>query len=339
MAEIFVDSLYDAVLDCLKVIPILFLAYLLVAYLSHDHSHKFSRFLSKNKKTSVLYASFLGCIPQCGFSSVIADLYSQTKVSLGTLFAVFISTSDEAIPLMLTNSDSILYMLLMIGIKIVLALFWGYSIDAVVELVKKIKTKKTTSKETLEKTANKDLQSEEVQKGEMVESHTEQGLLEHSHKHHHTCGHIHTDECDEHCGHEKSCCADNIFLDAYYHTFEIAIYIFVATFILNFLISYADFAGVDVVTKILTDNIYIQILVASLIGLIPNCAASVLLVELFTANSLGFPALIAGLTACAGVGMVILWTKNRKKPLQNLLILIGQFVIGVLSGLFLTIFF
>lgn len=334
MAEIFVDSLYDAVLDCLKVIPILFLAYLLVAYLSHDHSHKFSSFLSKNKKTSVLYASFLGCVPQCGFSSVIADLYSQNKVSLGTIFAVFIATSDEAIPIMLTNSDSILYMLLMIGIKVVLALFWGYSIDAVVDLIKKVRAKKSNSKKSVT------VISEE---SHAEESHSHHEHPEHSHSghshSHHACGHIHTDECDENCGHGKSCCADNIFLDAYYHTFEITIYIFVATFILNFLLSYADFAGVDVVSKILTDNIYIQILVASLIGLIPNCAASVLLVELFTANAMGFPALVAGLTACAGVGMIILWTKNRKKPLQNLLILLGQFVIGVLSGLLLTVFF
>ena len=124
MAKIFVDCLYDAVVDCLKVLPILFLAYLLVAYLSHDHSHKFGRFLAKSKKTSVIYASFLGCVPQCGFSSVIADFYSRAKVSLGTVIAVFIATSDEAIPIMLTNKDSLLSMLLLIGIKIVLV-FYG----------------------------------------------------------------------------------------------------------------------------------------------------------------------------------------------------------------------
>ncbi len=140
MAKIFVDCLYDAVVDCLKVLPILFLAYLLVAYLSHDHSHKFGRFLAKSKKTSVIYASFLGCVPQCGFSSVIADFYSRAKVSLGTVIAVFIATSDEAIPIMLTNKDSLLSMLLLIGIKIVLALFWGFTIDGVVALISKSKS-------------------------------------------------------------------------------------------------------------------------------------------------------------------------------------------------------
>lgn len=127
--EIFADRLYDAVLDCLKVLPILFLAYLLVSFLSHDHSHKFSGFLAKNRKTSVLYAAFLGCVPQCGFSSVIADLYSEKKVSLGTLVAVFVATSDEAIPIMISNPDSIIDMLILIGVKIVFAIFWGYLVD------------------------------------------------------------------------------------------------------------------------------------------------------------------------------------------------------------------
>ena len=130
--ENFYEALMDSVVDCLKMLPILFLAYLLVSYLSHDHNHKFSGFLSKKKKTSVLYASFLGCVPQCGFSTVIADLYSKQKVTLGTLVAVFIATSDEAIPIMISSPDTILDMLLLIGIKIVLALVWGYGIDFVV---------------------------------------------------------------------------------------------------------------------------------------------------------------------------------------------------------------
>lgn len=326
MSKIFVDCLYDAVVDCLKVLPILFLAYLLVAYLSHDHSHKFGKFLAKSKKTSVIYASFLGCVPQCGFSSVIADFYSRAKVSLGTVIAVFIATSDEAIPIMLTNKDSLLSMLLLIGIKIVLALFWGFAIDGAVALISKSKKKK-----------------QEIQKIETSEkheeSHSEVHIHEHHHEHHHSCGHINTSDCADDCGHEKSCCVDNVFLDAYYHTFEIIIYIFVATFVLNLLIGYAEYAGVDIISKILTNSMYIQVLVAAVVGLIPNCASSVLLVELYISGALCFPALVAGLTSCAGVGMIILWTKNRKKPLQNLGILILQFVIGIASGMLLTLFF
>ena len=312
MAEIFIDSLMDAVVDCLKVIPVIFLVYLLVAWLSHDHSHKFSKFLSKSNKTSVLYASFLGCIPQCGFSSVMADLYSERKVSLGALLAVFIATSDEAVPIMLsdvTNKKVLLHLLLLVGLKVVFAIAWGYAINGILKLIKKHKSVKFED--------------------EVLPPH------DHSHDHKHECGHIHTEECVSGCGHEHGSCAENVFLDAFMHTFEIVIYIFVASLILNMI------SGVwtDAFSKLLTDSIYIQILIASLIGLIPNCAASVFLVELYSVGSLGFPALLAGLTACAGVGAVILWTRNRKHPLRNLGILGLQFVLGVLSGLLVSIFF
>ena len=335
MLEIFVDSLYDAVLDCLKVIPVLFLAYLLVAYLSHDHSHKFSKFLARNKKTSVLYASFLGCIPQCGFSSVIADLYSWKNVSLGTLIAVFVATSDEAIPIMISNVDQILPMLLMLGIKILLALFWGYLIDITASLITKSRKNKVLVSSKNEEIEEHNHLHEHC---EVEHDHEHEGEEEHSHTHSHIheCGHIHTDKCPDDCGHEHGCCANNIFLDAFMHTFSIIIYIFVATFIINMIIGYFGTAALE---NLLTTNMYLQVIIASLIGLIPNCASSVLLVELFIYGTLSFPALLAGLTAGAGVGLVILFTKNKKHMLKNFGILFLQYFIGVASGMFLTIFF
>ena len=321
MAEIFADSLYDALVDSLKVVPILFIAYLLVALLSHDHSHKLNSFLSKNKKTSVFYASFLGCVPQCGFSSVMADLYSRKHVSLGTLIAVFIATSDEAIPIMLTDTTRILDLLLLIAIKIVLAIVWGYVIDLIINL----STKKNHASISKEKVKTED-------KHEHHEEHCHEHHENHI-EHLHECGHIHTEECGHSCGDH---CANNIFFDAVIHTFNIAVYIFIATFALNLIISFID---MQVVSNFLNTNIYLQIILASLVGLIPNCASSVLLVELFFVNILSFPALVAGLTSGAGVGLIILWTKNRHKPLQNLGIMFLQYAIGVLSGFFLTIFY
>ena len=316
MSEIFVDSLYDAILDCLKVMPILFIAYLLVSLLSHDHSHKFSKFLAKNRKTSVFYASFLGCVPQCGFSSVIADLYSERHVSLGALIAVFVATSDEAIPIMVSDSavwenpTRLLDLLKLLGIKVVLAIFWGYLIEL---LIKAIYRKK-----------NVPFVAEEIP------------AHNHSHDHRHECGHIHSHECDADCGHAHgSCCADNIFLDAFGHTFSILIYIFVATFAINMIVGTF---GTEALENLLTSNLYVQIVVASLIGLIPNCASSVLLVELFLAGSLGFPALLAGLTSGAGVGIFILFSRNRRHMLKNFGILFLQYAIGVVSGLIVSLF-
>lgn len=318
--ENFYDAILDALIDVFKMMPILFLAYLLVSYLSHDHNHKFSGFLSKKKRTSVLYASFLGCVPQCGFSSVIADLYSRQKVTLGTLVAVFVATSDEAIPIMIATPSQILNMLLLIGIKIVLALLWGYGIDLIVELFSKIKRKKLANVTASENKISH-IENDHALNHELSEKH---------HEHHiHECGHIHSDTCDEHCHHDEQCCVDNIFLDAFKHTMEIAIYIFVATFIINLLINYFT---LDIFTTILSDNVIIQILIACVVGLIPNCASSVLLVELFTVGALSFPALVAGLSTGAGVGLIILMTRN-KNILKNLGILLLQFGIGVVSGL------
>ncbi len=310
---IFSESLWDAVTDSLRVLPILFLAYLLVSFLSHDHSHKFSQFLSHKNRASVFYASCLGCVPQCGFSSVIADLYSERKVSLGTLIAVFIATSDEALPIMLSNTDRIVDMLILLAVKVVLAIFWGYLIDLSLMGFKKKKRQQAIFEEVLE---------------------------EHHDDHHfHECGHIHTDSC----GHNHSdCCGDSILIDAISHTFSIILYIFVATFFINLIVKSVD---LGVLQNFLSTNIYLQIVLASLVGLIPNCASSVLLVELFMGVNVGgnlvqilsFPALVAGLTAGAGVGLVILFARNKKHPLENGGILLLQFVIGIVSGLLLTL--
>ena len=312
--EIFVESLYDAVLDCLKVVPVLFLAYLLIEILSHDHGHKMNRFLSKQKKTSVLYASLLGCVPQCGFSSVVADLYSHKTVSLGTLVAVFVATSDEAIPLMISNTDKILDLLLLVGVKLALAIFWGYMIDLAMLAFKKKKPVAVRYARG-QSQKHKHMQTETVSQS--------------------TCGHVHTNKCA--CDHNHSdCCASNIFLDAFAHAFNILIYIFVATFAINLIIGHF---GTSALESLFTTNPYVQIVVASLIGLIPNCASSVLLVQLSMVGTLCFPALVAGLSAGTGVGLFVLWSKNRKRPFQNLGVMAMQYAIGVISGIFLTIFF
>ena len=290
--EVFYHALMHAVEDTLRVVPILFLAYLLVSYLSHDHNHKFSGFLSKHKKTSVLYASILGCVPQCGFSSVTADLYSRQKVS----------------------------MLLLIGVKLVLALVWGYLIDFVVDLFKKLRKKKAESShsETLD---------------DKHEAHEHHEILHHIHE----CGHIHSDECEEDCHHENGCCVDNIFLDAFKHTFEIMLYLFIFTFIMEIVL---QVYSIDVFRTILTSNVYIQILIACVVGLIPNCASSVFLVELYMLEGvLSFPALVAGLSTGAGVGLFILISRNRKHPLKSLGIVALQFAIGVISGIVVNLFY
>ncbi len=339
MGKIFADSLYDAVIDSLKILPILFLAYLLVSLLSHDHSHRFSKLLSKKSKASPLLASFLGCVPQCGFSSVVAEFYSHGAVTLGTLIAVFVATSDEAIPIMISQPSKILDMLVLIAVKVGLAIFWGYAIDLSVKAFRAAKAR--GKQKQLHEKANVHLSTEKEE--DSIKNAQPGEETAHLHEHHHECGHIHSEFCEDDCGYEHGdCCVNNVFLDAFLHTFNILIYIFVATFALSFVYACVkEFGGESAIQALLNTNVYLQIFIASLIGLFPNCASSVLLVQSYigtqfqgqTVQILSFPALVAGLTAGAGVGLVILFTKNKKHMLTNVGIMILQYCIGVVSGL------
>ena len=352
--EIFYHALMHAVEDTLRVVPILFLAYLLVSYLSHDHNHKFSGFLSKHKKTSVLYASILGCVPQCGFSSVTADLYSRQKVTLGTLVAVFVATSDEAIPLMIANPEFIPDMLWLILIKFVYAIIIGYFVDGMIKLFsrKKIKLNEYHDK------FDKQIENEKEEIEDKIE--TAPSVAEHCDCDHCDCGadekEIYetvegqvTDEKEHEHGkidkkgkkHKHNhahghCCATNIFLDALKHTAIIVAYVFVATLIINLIEGYAG--GLEPLSVLFTNNVYLQVLIACLVGLIPNCAASVFLVELFMNGVLYFPALVGGLCAGAGVGLIVLFTSNYKKTWHNILITLSLYMFAVAGGMLTSLF-
>ena len=300
--DAFLHALSDASLDTLKALPILYLAYLLVAYFSHSQSKKFTKFLNNSKKAGPAVGAFLGCIPQCGFSSVMSDLYSRRSITLGTLIAVFVATSDEALPIMISQPEFIVDMLVMIALKIAFALIFGYAVDLFISLFKK----KNSPAELI-----------------LVEE------LEHQHDH---CG------CHGHSDSKGHCHKENIFIDALYHTLNIMIYIFVATFLIGLVVEYV---GMDALTSWFGGNVYIQILLAGLIGLIPNCAASVFLVELFVNGGIAFSAMFAGLCAGAGVGTVVLFIKNRGKKnlLQNIGIVALMYVIGVTSGILVSFFY
>ena len=299
--EIFWHSLLHALKDTAFVIPVLYLAYLLVSYFSHNDNQRYSKILHHTNKAGPVVGAFLGCIPQCGFSSVMSDLYSKKIVTIGTLFAVFIATSDEAVPLMIARPEFIPDMLWLILIKFVYAIIVGYLLDGFIRLFSRKKVKLNAYHDKFDQDFEKEKKDEESKQTKEncseAESHDhcecescdcggEEHLQneEHKHgKHHHTHAHSH-------------CCATNIFLDALKHTAIIVAYVFAATLIINLIEGYAG--GLEPLSAMFTNNVYLQILIACLVGLIPNCAASVFLVELYMSGVLFFPALVAGL--CAG---------------------------------------
>ena len=323
--DIFLDGLWDAVKDTLLVIPILYLAYLLVSYFSHNNNEKYSKILHKCNKAGPIIGSLLGCIPQCGFSSVMSQLYSKRVITLGTLIAVFLATSDEAIPIMLSEPAFIPDLLLLLAVKIVYGIIIGYIIDGCVSLFTKRKLKAVKTAKTGDSgQTSKDLIDKELE-------HIDYCGCGHSHSH--SCNHA----SEEEHGHDHNhghCCATNIFLDALQHTAIIIAYVFIATLIINLINGYCG--GLGPLESMFTDNVYVQIVLASLIGLIPNCAASVFVVELYMSGVLYFPALLAGLCAGAGVGLIVLFTTNYKKTGMNILITLLLYMLAVLAGIIIN---
>ena len=296
------DVLLDTLIDTLKALPILYLVYLLVAFFSHKN------ILKTSKKMGPLVASALGQIPQCGFSSVMADLFSKKYITLGTLVSVFIATSDEAIPILLANPDNFLTILMLILIKFIFAVFFGYLLDYV--FFRKRKTLPATNIEQSLNSCGIDV-----------------------HQNHHECHH--EDHCHdkEKCTQHNDCCADNIFLHALKHTAQIALYLLIASLIINFLVY---FIGTETISKLLVSNSIFQPFITGIVGLIPSCAISVLLVELFTTGVLSFGSLVAGLCSGAGLGLIVLFTRNKNLK-QNILIVGLLYTFSVFAGMIVNV--
>lgn len=374
--DIFWHELWHSTKETLIIIPILYLAYLLVSYFSHNNNEKYAKVLHYTNKAGPVIGAFLGCIPQCGFSSVMSQLYSKKIITLGTLIAVFIATSDEALPLMISKPEFIPDLLILMAVKVVYGIIVGYIIDGIYTLYsKRNKVLVTKDKPKKQKTLklkkhkkeqqsieikdagisgekqiateeNSQISSAEIEESyklkELVDEQKENAQMDHELENIDYCGCGHSHHHEHHCHHEKEekgghkhshdhCCATNIFLDALQHTAIIVAYVFIATLAINLISGYCG--GLEPLQKFFTDNVFVQIVVASLIGLIPNCAASVFIVELFMANVLYFPALVAGLSAGAGVGLIVLYTANYKKIGANISITILQYALAVLIGI------
>ena len=310
------DILFDTFLDTAKIVPILYLVYLLVSYLGHNTNNKYTKIMQKTKTFGPLIGGALGCVPQCGFSVVMADLYSKKAITVGTLFAVMLATSDEAIPIMLSNPEYITKMLILIGIKLVIAIFFGYMIDLTLKLFNQ---KQETSEQTFENVHNHDCELTSCSKKHVIHNDDNEDGETHCHNH-------------KHEGHN---CVQNIFLDALMHTLEITLFLFIASFVINIIVEYA---GIENISKIFTSNKYVQPFIAGLVGLIPSCASSVFLVEFYMAGGITFGAMLAGLCSGSGIALVVLFTKNKKHTLANILITVSLYAIGSVCGLVCSLF-
>ena len=279
MKEYLSEVLLDGLIDVLKLIPFLFIAFLILEYIEHKMSKKNKDILSNNKKLGPLVGSLLGAFPQCGFSSLATNLFSSRVITLGTLIAIYLSTSDEMLPLMIAEKINVLTIVEIIGTKFVIGLIFGYLIDLIYR--KKFK------------------------KEEKIDSH------------------IH-DMCHDHDCH----CEEGILKSSLIHTLKITLYIFIATILIGSLI---HFIGEDSIKNILKHGNILTYFLSSLIGLIPNCASSVIITELYLNNMISLGTLLSGTLTGAGVGLLILFKENKNIK-ENLIIVSIIYFIGVLIG-------
>jgi len=257
----------------------------------------------------------------------MSNLYSRKIITLGTLMAVFIATSDEAIPLMIQKPEFIPKLLILLAIKIVFAITVGYIIDLVIKLfIHKKQTKFDYHDHHCIENEHKHLKQEVLEEEDkfQVKQNLSGDAFEHK-----SCSYHHEEDHIAHC--HSHCCATNIFLDALKHTVIIVAYVFAITLAINLIRGYCG--GLEPLQIFFGTNPYVQMLLACVIGLIPNCASSVFLVELFMEGVILFPALVAGLCAGAGVGLIVLYTCNYKQTGKNLLITALLIVLAFLAGL------
>ena len=330
----FIDTILDALIDTAKIVPVLLLLYILISFFSHRSKKSFNLITKKGKRFGPLIGSALGSIPQCGFSAVMADLYSKRAITLGTLFAIFLATSDEAIPILISEPAFYKEMLLIIGIKILIGILFGYLIDLILPQKNQLQPAKVKPKNETKIDAKIETKNEEIH--EII--HTDCCCCGNHHEENEKDEHEKDEHGHEHCHskkeHKHHCCADNIFLDALIHTARITLYILIFNLAFGTLIY---FVGEDAFINFISINPYLQPFATSLIGLIPNCAASVLITETYMAGAITLPATIAGLAGGSGIGLLVLFKQNKNIK-QNLLILLGLYLISVVVGVALTPF-
>ena len=269
----------ETLIDNIKIFPFLFVTYLFLEYLERNTSDKTTAAIQKASKAGPLVGAVLGVLPQCGFSVVAANLFAARVITLGTLLAIFLSTSDELLPILVSYEAPLSLIALIIGYKAVCGVVFGYLIDF---LINKHKPLPLPDIETL-------------------------------------CQ-------NEHCHCEDS---EPIWKPALYHSVRITLFILIVSLILNLLLQY--YGNSTDFTQILQYPLLGEML-SALIGLIPNCSASVILTQMYILNYIDFSTMMSGSLVSGGVGLLVLFRVNR--PLkQNLKIIVLLYVCGLLGGL------
>ena len=282
MLHILEHVFVHALKDNLKIIPFLFVTYCVMEYMEQKMEEKSAETVKYSGKAGPLFGGVLGVVPQCGFSAAAASFYSGGVITLGTLLAIFLSTSDEMLPILISEAVPVLTIIKILGAKVLIGVIAGFGIDF-----------------GLSKIGKKHV----VQK------------------------HIH-DLCEQehcHCEEEEA----SIWKSALIHTIKVFGFIFLISVLLNLALECGGEAALEWFAN---NNSFLAAILTGMVGLVPNCVASVIITQLYLKQLISAGAMMAGLLVGAGVGVLVLFRTNR--PLkQNVKITGLLYMIGVVAGL------
>ena len=270
------DIALDALLDSLKILPFLFAAYLAIEWIESKAEERTVALVNRAGSLGPVFGGLLGMIPQCGFSAATANLYATGIITRGTILAVFLSTSDEMLPILISRSVPGGFILKVLLFKALAGILAGLTIDA-------------------------------------LETH----FFPHKQRHIH-------DMCEQ----EGCRCEDGILKSAVRHTLRIFLFLLAASFAVGLAV---ELLGTDRLSLFVLNRPFVGEALSALIGLIPNCAASVVITELYLQGGMSAGAMLSGLLVGSGVGLLVLFRMNH--DLRDSLLTLGiLYALGVFFG-------
>lgn len=355
--DLLIDILFDAGKDTLSLVPFLLVTYLALEILEHVAGDSVNGAIKRAGAAGPVVGSLLGMVPQCGFSAMAATLYAGRVVTLGTLVAVFLSTSDEMLPLLLAEQVPVQTMAMLLASKALIALITGFIVDAAIRGLRRNARAHAAIRRTVLGTAANPVHvncaHDDHTGGDIIDEVAEAGVSadhihelcerdhcgcdedEDEHGHDHSHDHGHADEHERHHDHSHShegAPVLSIIRSAISHTVQVSVFIFLVTLIL---VAALETFGESAIEQFLRGNETLAVLGSALVGLIPNCSASVVITQLYLEGALQLAPMLAGTLISAGVGYLVLFRTNRSAR-ENVVFLVMMYVIGAGWGLILS---
>lgn len=350
--DLLLHFIEHALEDTLALVPFLFVTYIALEALEHAAGARANAVVRRAGAAGPVAGALLGVVPQCGFSAMAATLYAGRVVTLGTLVAVFLSTSDEMLPMLVAERVDAVLLFRVLGLKVLVALITGVLADLAIRALRKNARVHAFLRRTVFSVRRDGMEADVVDQmaegGETAEhicrlceqdhcgcghDHAHVYGDEHGHAHGHEDADGHVAGCDHDHGHSHAGgrfgIVGSILMSAVSHTVQVSLFIFLVTFALVLVL---ETVGEDALAAFLSGNQLLAVFASALVGLVPNCSASVVITQLYLEGVLGFAPLMAGLLTSAGVGYLVLFRTNRH-PRENAVIVVGLFLVACVWGL------